>query len=491
MVTAGISEIGTVTVPTGQPAGPVAGQAMGQSMGQSMGQATGQVTGQVAGQVTGKGIGQVMSQVKNKAGSAANNSAMANSENSVFAQLLNGLVGDEPQALPAIATGVTVNAARNQSVGAQADADTSQTLPSADLLALCGIVGNLPPTAPAAVTIDKAGTNEDAALGTAAADALPVALGIVSNAMANNAWMNAVPAMPQAPLENVAVSTTPSPAGLTANDTRSANASALTLTDMQWLNGDAHGDNNKAAAAVQINSAAATTTDAALEPLALPQDTAATSSEQQSSFQKLLTQATPMMAMLGAQLRDQQRDDSTFAAAQSDAQTNGIGSLSTTSLQPTGTQLASDAPAIEIMPRHQLHAPVGSQHWATELGNKLTMLASKDTQSATLYMTPADLGPVQVRIDMNQDQASVWFTAEHADTRSALEQSLPKLRELFSAQGMSLTDAGVFGDRSRQQQGDSAFTSTRFISSQYEDGETLADTATVRSLSLSLLDAYA
>jgi flagellar hook-length control protein FliK len=107
-------------------------------------------------------------------------------------------------------------------------------------------------------------------------------------------------------------------------------------------------------------------------------------------------------------------------------------------------------------------------------------------------MNPADLGPVQVRIEMNQnqDQASVWFTAEHADTRSALEQSLPRLREMFSAQGMSLTDAGVFGNRSGQQQAQPG-QPRPFGELGLAGDESQADTSMIRSISLNTLDAYA
>jgi flagellar hook-length control protein FliK len=134
---------------------------------------------------------------------------------------------------------------------------------------------------------------------------------------------------------------------------------------------------------------------------------------------------------------------------------------------------------------------VGSHQWATELGNKLTMMATKDTQSATLHMSPADLGPVQVRIDMNQNQASVWFTAEHADTRSALEQSLPRLREMFASQGMSLTDAGVFNGQPRQQANYSSPEQGSSSALRFAGDEASETISSARGISLSLLDAYA
>jgi flagellar hook-length control protein FliK len=79
-------------------------------------------------------------------------------------------------------------------------------------------------------------------------------------------------------------------------------------------------------------------------------------------------------------------------------------------------------------------------------------MATQGREAATLTLSPDHLGPVEVRISMQDGQASVWFGAQNADTRSALEQALPRLRDLFSAQGLSLADSGVFREAPRQQQ---------------------------------------
>src|SRR5262249_38093744 len=138
-----------------------------------------------------------------------------------------------------------------------------------------------------------------------------------------------------------------------------------------------------------------------------------------------------------------------------------------------------------------IHSRVGSHEWSAELGNKLTLMSTQNTQSASLQITPDHLGPVEVKIEVNQGQASVWFTADQAETRTALEQSLPKLREMFAAQGMSLTDAGVFGQRSQQQQQQPA--PSFGSSSGNVQVEELGIEAAVssRSLSLGMLDTYA
>jgi len=90
-----------------------------------------------------------------------------------------------------------------------------------------------------------------------------------------------------------------------------------------------------------------------------------------------------------------------------------------------------------------LSSPVGSSAWTDELGAKLTWMAGQGIESASLRLSPEHLGPLQVTISVHEGQTSVWFGAAQPDTRTALQQSLPQLRQLFASQGLTLADAGV------------------------------------------------
>jgi len=78
-------------------------------------------------------------------------------------------------------------------------------------------------------------------------------------------------------------------------------------------------------------------------------------------------------------------------------------------------------------------------------------MAHQGNQIGSLQVSPAELGPIDVRIAVHGDQASVWFGAAHADTRAALEQALPRLKQLFASQGLALADMGVWREPPRQQ----------------------------------------
>lgn len=90
-----------------------------------------------------------------------------------------------------------------------------------------------------------------------------------------------------------------------------------------------------------------------------------------------------------------------------------------------------------------LQKPVGQPGWDQDLGSRIIWLVDKSRPSAELRLNPPQLGPVEVKIDINKDQANINFTAQNAQVREALESSIPKLREMLAAQNIQLNDAVV------------------------------------------------
>jgi flagellar hook-length control protein FliK len=106
----------------------------------------------------------------------------------------------------------------------------------------------------------------------------------------------------------------------------------------------------------------------------------------------------------------------------------------------------SQTQAVELQP---VHAPVGSEGWSNEVGARLTLMAQQGISSASLRLSPAHLGPLEVHISVRDSSATVWFGATQTETRAALEQALPRLREMFASQGLNLANAGVSGETPR------------------------------------------
>lgn len=100
-------------------------------------------------------------------------------------------------------------------------------------------------------------------------------------------------------------------------------------------------------------------------------------------------------------------------------------------------------------PTGVLQASLGTSAWVEELGAQLSWMVNRGIESASLHVSPAELGPIEVRIAMHGSDASIWFGAAHATTRAALEQTLPQLRQLLASHGLALADAGVFREPPR------------------------------------------
>jgi len=86
---------------------------------------------------------------------------------------------------------------------------------------------------------------------------------------------------------------------------------------------------------------------------------------------------------------------------------------------------------------------VGQSGFAQDLGHRVLMLVSGQVKSAELALTPAELGPVRVSIELRGHDASISFVAAAAATRLALEDALPRLREMFAQQGLNLLDTNI------------------------------------------------
>ena len=121
---------------------------------------------------------------------------------------------------------------------------------------------------------------------------------------------------------------------------------------------------------------------------------------------------------------------------------------------PAGTVSQGQAAATATTPVLDIQPALQTTAWNRVMSGRVVWMAREGVQQAELKLNPANLGPVEVRLSMNNDQTSVTFIAHHAATRDALEQALPRLRESFSENGMELADAEVMQHSDEEQHQD-------------------------------------
>jgi flagellar hook-length control protein FliK len=96
---------------------------------------------------------------------------------------------------------------------------------------------------------------------------------------------------------------------------------------------------------------------------------------------------------------------------------------------------------------------VGEQGWGQNLAQRVMWMVGRDLQAAELKLNPAHLGPLEIKVTMHQhDQASVTLLANNHAVRDALEQALPRLRDMLGQQDIQLVQADV-GQRQEARQG--------------------------------------
>jgi flagellar hook-length control protein FliK len=129
--------------------------------------------------------------------------------------------------------------------------------------------------------------------------------------------------------------------------------------------------------------------------------------------------------------------------------------------QPNAAALAAmQAPApltpANMMPAQvTINTPVDHEKWGDEFNQKITWLAGSKDQTAELHLNPPQLGPMDVVLKVSGDQATALFTSPHAAVREAIEQALPKLREMMADSGIMLGNATVSDQAPRERQGES------------------------------------
>lgn len=91
--------------------------------------------------------------------------------------------------------------------------------------------------------------------------------------------------------------------------------------------------------------------------------------------------------------------------------------------------------------------------WTEEVVNRVMYLSSANLKAADIQLQPAELGRLDIRVNMVPDQQTqVTFMSAHPSVREALDGQMHRLRDMFAQQGMGQVDVNV-SDQSRGWQG--------------------------------------
>ncbi len=127
-------------------------------------------------------------------------------------------------------------------------------------------------------------------------------------------------------------------------------------------------------------------------------------------------------------------------------QTQSINNL-TQSTQLTSPQgYAASALSAEILEMDQ-----DARQWGNTLSQRIVTMITDDVQQARIQLDPPELGSLQVRLQIQNDQATIHVQVQHGHVREALESNAFRLRDALASEGIELDSFDV--ESEDQQQG--------------------------------------
>ena len=147
-----------------------------------------------------------------------------------------------------------------------------------------------------------------------------------------------------------------------------------------------------------------------------------------------------------------------------------------TQSQKTNTQL------------HQETISLFRKDFTEAVKDKVMLMISQKLQQFDIILDPPELGNIQVRVNLQGEQAVVNFLVQSQQTKDALEQNMHKLRELLAEQGVDVGDANV---EQQSQQSANEENSTAGNNSQKEgklDNMAEANDVVAHTLSAKMID---
>lgn len=88
----------------------------------------------------------------------------------------------------------------------------------------------------------------------------------------------------------------------------------------------------------------------------------------------------------------------------------------------------------------RIDSPVHSEEFKEQFARQVAGVVVQGQDRAEIRLTPAELGPIRIRIALNAEEAALDISAAHAATRAAIESSVHTLRQMLADHGLRLAD---------------------------------------------------
>lgn len=109
---------------------------------------------------------------------------------------------------------------------------------------------------------------------------------------------------------------------------------------------------------------------------------------------------------------------------------------------PTSSSDVSQSQKTNIQ-LHQETIAIFRKDFSDAVKDKVMLMISQKLQQFDISLDPPELGNMQVRVNLQGEQASVNFIVQNQQAKEALDQNMHKLKEMLAEQGVDVGDANV------------------------------------------------
>lgn len=155
--------------------------------------------------------------------------------------------------------------------------------------------------------------------------------------------------------------------------------------------------------------------------------------QQQSDFAELLNQSE----VNTTERPRQSGQDSSIAMSTQPASASKVSAAQNTNAlnQPKPTA------DVEAQINETIHT--SKANFAVAAHERVMLMSNNGVNFADIRLDPADLGKMQIKMTQDGDQVNVSFIVQQPHAKEALENALPKLKELLAEQGIELGEGAI------------------------------------------------
>ena len=114
-----------------------------------------------------------------------------------------------------------------------------------------------------------------------------------------------------------------------------------------------------------------------------------------------------------------------------------------------GTTISGLAQPANIQANNLLTTPppittaMGGEGWGQAVGDRIMWMMGKGVQAASIRINPPHLGPIQIQMSVQNEQANVQMVVQHGAVKEALDAAMPRLREMLNESNLQLVNVDV------------------------------------------------